>query len=615
MNKRQKEVQQSLLNEEKKILKNIKGIYGKALEDIDTKIADLMGRQDKENLQSIIYQVDYQKSLKTQINAILDTMNTEQFESISDYLTKCYDEGFIGNMYDLHGQGIPLIFPIDQEQVVEAIKMDSKINKGLYQRLGEDVTLLKKRIANNVSRGISQGSSYSEIARNIKGNSNITMNQALRIARTEGHRISQKATLDAQNKAKEKGADIVKQWDSLIDSRTRSSHQHVDGEIKELDENFSNGLSYPGDPSGKASEVVNCRCVLLQRAKWGLDDEELKALKERAEYFEIDKTESFKDFKSKYLKVSEESDIIEDNKNKVFLKIEDYPQSFLDTPAKKKQTKAFIEYINNVENADDNVKTLFKNMSKIESIESKGIPFKISYTAKDHAVEHSYRISTNEITEVKLKIPKILSENAISTVAITAHEKGHLIDLYFRTGRISKSREYTKLTEVISKNTISKSDDLNDNIKEIFNDYNNYIKTQSKEINEKYKALRDGITNDYRSSKIDYKTYDKKWKELKKSLEEEIDFVNRTYNGGGYDALQDIYDALSGGEYQSSGVVTYGHGVKYYSKSGKKESEIWANYTSLSLTRPDLIEVLKNDKPELIEALDDLCKEMVGGIN
>lgn len=310
MNNRQKEVQQSLLNEEKKILKNIKGIYNKALEDIDAKIADLMGRQDKENLQSIIYQVDYQKSLKTQINAILDTMNTEQFENISDYLTKCYDESFIGNMYDLHGQGIPLIFPIDQEQVVEAIKMDSKINKGLYQRLGEDVTLLKKRIANNVSRGISQGSSYSEIARNIKGNSNITMNQALRIARTEGHRISQKATMDAQNKAKAKGADIVKQWDSTIDSRTRSSHQHVDGEIRELDENFSNGLSYPGDPSGTASEVVNCRCVLLQRAKWGLDEEELKVLKERAEYFEIDKTESFKDFKSKYLKISEKSNII-----------------------------------------------------------------------------------------------------------------------------------------------------------------------------------------------------------------------------------------------------------------------------------------------------------------
>ena len=318
MNNRQKEVQQSLLNEEKKIIKNIKGIYNKALEDIDTKIADLMGRQDKENLQSIIYQVDYQKSLKTQINAILDTMNTEQFENISDYLTKCYDEGFIGNMYDLHGQGIPLIFPIDQEQVVEAIKLDSKINKGLYQRLGEDVGLLKKRIANNVSRGISQGSSYSEIARNIKGNSNITMNQALRIARTEGHRISQKATINAQNKAKEKGADIVKQWDSTIDSRTRSSHQRVDGEIKEIDENFSNGLSYPGDPSGTASEVVNCRCVLLQRAKWGLDDEELKVLKERAEYFEIDKADSFKDFKSKYLKISEKYDIINIEDNKLY---------------------------------------------------------------------------------------------------------------------------------------------------------------------------------------------------------------------------------------------------------------------------------------------------------
>ena len=51
------------------------------------------------------------------------------------------------------------------------------------------------------------------------------------------------------------------------------SHQKVDGEIRELDEPFSNGLMFPGDPAGGAAEVVNCRCALLQRARWALDDE------------------------------------------------------------------------------------------------------------------------------------------------------------------------------------------------------------------------------------------------------------------------------------------------------------------------------------------------------
>ena len=52
---------------------------------------------------------------------------------------------------------------------------------------------------------------------------------------------------------------------------------------------------------GIASEDSYCRCTLLQRAKWALDDDELQTLKERAEYFELDKTKDFNEFKSKYL--------------------------------------------------------------------------------------------------------------------------------------------------------------------------------------------------------------------------------------------------------------------------------------------------------------------------
>ena len=311
MNKRQKELLQSQLDDERAVLKKLKGIYKKSLDDIDSRIAELMGRTDTENLQSIAYQVQYQQALKTQISGILDTMNAEQFTSISDYLTKCYESGYIGTMYDLAGQGIPMIMPINQKRVVNALQLDSKLSKPLYDTLGEDIDLLKKRVQNNISRGFAQGSSYAEIARNIasgmvgdytsmKGGA---LYNAMRITRTEGHRIQQQAADDARYYAKSKGADIVKQWDSTLDSRTRLSHMIVDGEIRELDERFSNGLRYPGDSNGAAAEVVNCRCACLQRAKWALDDEELQTLKDRAAYYGLDKSENFEDFKKKYLEV------------------------------------------------------------------------------------------------------------------------------------------------------------------------------------------------------------------------------------------------------------------------------------------------------------------------
>ncbi len=312
MNKRQKQVIQSQLNDERATLNKLKGIYKKALDDTNDRLAALKGRAETENLQSVIYQIQYQEALKKQINGILDTLNGDQFSTISEYLAKSYESGFVGAMYDIHGQGVPLIFPIDQDQVVQAVTLDTKLSKPLYNKLGEDVNLLKKRVANNISRGIAQRQSYSDIAKNIAvgmvGNyarmNGGALYNAMRITRTEAHRISQQAANDALKKAKANGADVVKQWDATLDKRTRPSHARVDGEIRELDEPFSNGLMRPGDSRGRAAEVINCRCQLLQRAKCALDEDELDELKDRAAYFGLDKTANFEEFRRKYIPAS-----------------------------------------------------------------------------------------------------------------------------------------------------------------------------------------------------------------------------------------------------------------------------------------------------------------------
>ena len=303
-------MQQHFLNNEDAILKELEKVYGQALTDINSKIADLTAKAD-EITQSIVYQVEYQKALKTQINGILDDLNGKQFTSVAEYLSQSYEDGFVGTMFDLHGQGIPLIFPIDQEAVVRAVQTDSKISQGLYTRMGEDVKVLKKNITAEITRGIANGSRYDQIAQQISFKMTGTydtkggaMGRAMTIARTEGHRIQVQGGFDACYKAKEKGADVLKQWDSTMDSSTRPSHQKVDGEIRELDETFSNGLLYPSDPSGGAKEVVNCRCALLQRARWALDEAELKTLQEKAEFYGLDKTDNFEDFKKKYLNAS-----------------------------------------------------------------------------------------------------------------------------------------------------------------------------------------------------------------------------------------------------------------------------------------------------------------------
>lgn len=308
MNKYQREILGNRITSEETIIKELKENYKQALKDIEAKVNNLMRRLESEegeiNRASIEYQLGYQKSLEMQITAILEQLQTRQFESVSKFLQQSYEDGFIGTMYDLQHQGIPLTIPIDQKQVIKALKTDTRLSKGLWGALAEKTSNLQKQIRSEISRGISQGFSYSKVARFIAERMNVDYSLTARIVRTESHRITQEATLDAQHKAKDKGAEVVKQWDATLDGRTRKDHRKLDGQIRELDEPFEIGgykAMCPGK-FGRPEQDINCRCTILQRAKWALDDDELETLKERAKYYGLDKSKDFKEYRQKFYK-------------------------------------------------------------------------------------------------------------------------------------------------------------------------------------------------------------------------------------------------------------------------------------------------------------------------
>lgn len=380
MKYREKIVQMEFLDDEERVIRRLQAVYNQSLKDITQKANALQeeiykiqdkynsieDEQERETLKSMerskVYQKQYQDALKAQVNSILDKMHRKEFKTVNKYLNDCYDKAFTGNMYVLHGEGIPLIVPIDQEKVVRAVQVNSKISKGLYSRLGEDVDLLKRKITAQISRGVATGMSYSQMAQQLAGYTKTGYNNAVRITRTEGHRIQQKSTMDACYAARERGADVVKQWDATMDANTRESHQMVDGEIRELDEKFSNGLMYPGDPSGNAAEVINCRCILLQRAKWALDQKELDRLKERASFYGLDKRKSFDEFNKKYIGTVENS---KGNKIKMDLqffakipdeKLTEYALNF-EHPTGKEKAKAFKEALGYTKESYTDLKT------------------------------------------------------------------------------------------------------------------------------------------------------------------------------------------------------------------------------------------------------------------
>ena len=299
MNKYEKEIMKYSLEREKEVISELMEIYRRALDEIGDKIRAMMS---DELTQSKIYRIEYQRALKGQISAILDVLNSNQYDSIQEYLKSCYEDGFIGTLYSLNGYGLPLIFPIEQEQVVNALMTDSKISEGMYKKLGHNVSELKKSISQEISRGLSTSMSYFDIARNLQSRSNVTINQSMNIVQTEGHRIQSVAALASGKKAAAKGASLIKTWDSTLDKKTRPSHRKLDGQVRELDEDFEVDGMKADSPGhfGKPSEDCRCRCAVLIKPRWVVDGGFTKRDNETKELLEFKNVKNYDEFKKKY---------------------------------------------------------------------------------------------------------------------------------------------------------------------------------------------------------------------------------------------------------------------------------------------------------------------------
>ena len=318
MRKSEKEALQAMLDDEQETIKALEKAYQRAIRRIDNHIRIL---ESDEMTQSKIYQKRYQEAMKAQINAALDELHKKSNQTIEEYLTRSYQHGYVGTMYSLHKQGMPILAPFDQRAVTRAVRTDSKLSGRLYGELGVDMQKLKKTIRREISIGISIGSDYNMIARQVQISSGIPLKRAKTIVRTEGHRIQQQSADDARNAAKGQGCQVVKQWDAVLDGNTRTDHRILDGQIREVGEPFEidgKKAEYPG-AFGRPEEDCNCRCVALTRAKWALDADELQTMKDRAQFFGLDKTEGFREFEEKYLKAEK---VLQNQPKKRTMKVE-----------------------------------------------------------------------------------------------------------------------------------------------------------------------------------------------------------------------------------------------------------------------------------------------------
>ncbi|MDD5016532.1 MAG: phage portal protein [Eubacteriales bacterium] len=118
----------------------------------------------------------------------------------------------------------------------------------------------KEKLQKTLSEGISEGEGIPKLKNRVLSvMGEAKTSRATKIARTETHNTVESGTRETYKAAGVK----KKEWLTSMDGRERENHASINGEVVNMDDSFSNGLDFPGDPSGDPEEVVNCRCVLL----------------------------------------------------------------------------------------------------------------------------------------------------------------------------------------------------------------------------------------------------------------------------------------------------------------------------------------------------------------
>lgn len=125
----------------------------------------------------------------------------------------------------------------------------------------------KAKMTSAVAQGVLQGEAIPKIASRLRNVTDMSYRASIRNARTmltSSENLGRQASFE---RAQDMGIEMEKQWLATLDDRTRDSHALMDGERVPLDENFSNGLEYPADPSGDPEEIYNCRCTMVTAIK------------------------------------------------------------------------------------------------------------------------------------------------------------------------------------------------------------------------------------------------------------------------------------------------------------------------------------------------------------
>jgi len=216
------------------------------------------------------------KALEKQLLDELKKLHKDNIKIITSAIVAAYLGGYIESLFNIEhktGIKIPNIkikLPAGRitEHNLPEIVLNPVDTIKWVDRAEDSIKLLNKQIKEIIAQGLLQDKGYIQIARDIKGKTNISLGRALRISRTEIHRATSMGALKSFDKSKtiieRYGLKLKKIWLAVLDERTRFLHAEFNEHPAD-----SKGLFHLPDGvvtlapglTGVPEHDINCRCV------------------------------------------------------------------------------------------------------------------------------------------------------------------------------------------------------------------------------------------------------------------------------------------------------------------------------------------------------------------
>ena len=167
----------------------------------------------------------------------------------------------------------------DEQTVKRLAKDDPTLLPKRRVNAPKDLKWNKKRFTAEITAGILLGEPIGTIANRVQNLSDANRSGAIRNARTAVTGAQNAGRQASYDRAKEMGLQLRKRWIATKDNRTRHAHAMLDGQTVPLDKPFKidgADLMFPGDPTGRADLVWNCRCTMRTVEKEGIEAEPRK---------------------------------------------------------------------------------------------------------------------------------------------------------------------------------------------------------------------------------------------------------------------------------------------------------------------------------------------------